>query len=163
MLAGILLRHPVFFGIITIAICFFIRRAGAECRGRRGSDDVEPRQTIAGAVSDTDAARRMQQAKSKLFDAEHAESINSFYREYLNPYLNYHRPCAQADVEIDDKGHKRVRYRLHITMRLTVLQQQNKALNEERPQTGAGVSKQLESVKHLFGMGIPTPSSSRLT
>jgi len=30
-----------------------------------------------------------------------AEAINSFYREFLNPYLNYHRPSAQADVEID--------------------------------------------------------------
>ena len=32
-------------------------------------------------------------------DADHADSINVFYREHLNPYLNYHRPCAQADVE----------------------------------------------------------------
>ncbi len=40
-------------------------------------------------------------------DAGHADRINSFYREYLNPYLNYHRPCAQADVEIEEKGRKR--------------------------------------------------------
>jgi hypothetical protein len=38
----------------------------------------------------------------------------------------------------------------HITMRLTVLQQQTKALQEERSQTGADVSKELESVKHLL-------------
>jgi hypothetical protein len=38
----------------------------------------------------------------------------------------------------------------HITMRLTVLQQQTKALQEERPETGAEVSKQLQSVKHLL-------------
>ena len=37
-------------------------------------------------------------------DAGHADRINGFYREYLNPYLNYHRPCAQADVEIDEQG-----------------------------------------------------------
>jgi citrate lyase gamma subunit len=37
-------------------------------------------------------------------DASHANRINDFYREYLNPYLNYHRPCAQADVKIDEKG-----------------------------------------------------------
>ena len=43
-------------------------------------------------------------------DASHADAINSFYREHLNPYLNYHRPCAQAEVEIDAKGRKRVRY-----------------------------------------------------
>jgi len=41
-------------------------------------------------------------------DAKHADAINDFYREYMNPYLNYHRPCAQADVKIDEKGRKRV-------------------------------------------------------
>jgi hypothetical protein len=34
-------------------------------------------------------------------------------------------------------------------MRLTVLQQQTKALREEQPQTGAEVFKRLESVKDL--------------
>ena len=48
-------------------------------------------------------------------DAKHADQINDFYREYLNPYLNYHRPCAQADVEIDEKGRKRVRYKRYQT------------------------------------------------
>lgn len=48
-------------------------------------------------------------------DARHADRINDFYREYLNPYLNYHRPCAQADVEIDQKGRKRVRYKRYQT------------------------------------------------
>jgi len=38
----------------------------------------------------------------------------------------------------------------HITMRLTVLQQQMKGLQQERPQTGAEVSKQLESIKHYL-------------
>ena len=28
--------------------------------------------------------------------AEHAERIQEFYSAHLNPYLNYHRPCAQA-------------------------------------------------------------------
>jgi transposase InsO family protein len=43
-------------------------------------------------------------------DASHADRINDFYQEYLNPYLNYHRPCAQANVKIDEKGRKRVSY-----------------------------------------------------
>jgi hypothetical protein len=30
-------------------------------------------------------------------DATH-DSINSFYSESLNPYLNYHRPCVQAET-----------------------------------------------------------------
>ena len=29
-------------------------------------------------------------------DAEHAQPIQHFYSAHLNPYLNYHRPCAQA-------------------------------------------------------------------
>ena len=55
-------------------------------------------------------------------DASHADRINSFYREYLNPYLNYHRPCAQADVEIDEKGRKRVRYKRYQTPLETLLE-----------------------------------------
>ena len=47
--------------------------------------------------------------------AGHAGRINSFYREFLNPGLNYHRPCAQADVETDHKGRKRVRYKRYQT------------------------------------------------
>jgi transposase InsO family protein len=48
-------------------------------------------------------------------DASHADRINDFYQEYLNPYLNYHRPCAQADVKIDEKGRKRVSYKRYQT------------------------------------------------
>lgn len=54
-------------------------------------------------------------------DAAHADRIHSFYREFLNPYLNYHRPCAQADVEIDTKGRKRVRYKRYQTPLETLL------------------------------------------
>jgi hypothetical protein len=39
------------------------------------------------------------------------ERIRRFYSEYFNPYLNFHRPCAQPDTEIDDKGRQRRRYR----------------------------------------------------
>ena len=48
-------------------------------------------------------------------DARHADVINDFYQEYLNPYLNYHRPCAQAAVKIDEKGRKRVTYNRYQT------------------------------------------------
>lgn len=53
--------------------------------------------------------------------AGHAERINSFYRQFLNPYLNYHRPCAQPDVEIDPRGRKRVRYKRYQTPLETLL------------------------------------------
>jgi len=48
-------------------------------------------------------------------DASHADRINDFYQEHLNPYLNYHRPCAQAEVKIDEKGRKRVTYKRYQT------------------------------------------------
>ena len=47
-------------------------------------------------------------------------------------------------------------------MRLTVLQQQTKALQEERPETGAEVSKRLERVKHLLWQGNTEEALERL-
>ena len=32
--------------------------------------------------------------------AGHAERLQQFYTAHFNPYLNYHRPCAQADIEL---------------------------------------------------------------
>ena len=54
-------------------------------------------------------------------DQAHAGKIDSFYRDHLNPYLNYHRPCAQPEVEIDQKGRKRTRYRRYQTPLQTLL------------------------------------------
>ena len=51
----------------------------------------------------------------------------------------------------------------HITMRVTVLQQQTKALVEERPETGADVSKRLDSVKHLLWHGNREEALERLS
>jgi len=54
-------------------------------------------------------------------DATHAEPIQHFYSAHFNPYLNYHRPCAQAEVEVDDKGRKRCFYRRYQTPLETLL------------------------------------------
>jgi transposase InsO family protein len=51
----------------------------------------------------------------------HADPIQQFYSAHLNPYLNYHRPCAQADVEVDAKGRIRRRYRRYQTPLQTLL------------------------------------------
>lgn len=53
--------------------------------------------------------------------APHAERIQRFYEEYLNGYLNFHRPCAQADVEVDAKGKQRRHYRRYQTPLETLL------------------------------------------
>ncbi len=51
----------------------------------------------------------------------HAEAISRFYREHLNPYVNLHRPCAQADVETDAKGRQKRHYRRYQTPLETLL------------------------------------------
>ena len=39
-----------------------------------------------------------------------APLINDFYRDYLNPYVNYHRPCFFPVVVTDPKGKQTKRY-----------------------------------------------------
>ena len=45
----------------------------------------------------------------------HARTINQFYRDHLNPYLNYHRPSGFAEEKIDAKGKIRKVYTLYRT------------------------------------------------
>jgi transposase InsO family protein len=67
--------------------------------------------------------------------AEHAERIQEFYSAHLNPYLNYHRPCAQADIEVDEKGRQRRHYRRYQTPLETLL-----ALSPPAPALRQGLS-----------------------
>ena len=60
-------------------------------------------------------------------DPSHAQALNDFYFSYLNPYLNYHRPCAQSEVSLDAKGRKRVRYPRYQTPLETLLALPNPA------------------------------------
>src|SRR5512139_2476028 len=39
-----------------------------------------------------------------------APLMNEFNQTYLNPYINYHRPCFFAEVIVDEKGKQRKRY-----------------------------------------------------
>jgi hypothetical protein len=45
-------------------------------------------------------------------DRSLAGPIQDFYRQHLNPYLNYHRPCGFATVEVNARGQRRRRYPL---------------------------------------------------
>jgi len=47
--------------------------------------------------------------------APHAKTIQAFYREHLNPYLNFHRPCGQPEIRVDAKGKERRVYRRYKT------------------------------------------------
>jgi hypothetical protein len=43
--------------------------------------------------------------------ASEAETMSEFHREHLNPYLNFHRPCAIAEVIEEPNGKRRRVYR----------------------------------------------------
>ena len=43
--------------------------------------------------------------------SEHAEKVNTFHREHLNPYVNFHRPCAVPQVITATNGKRRRIYR----------------------------------------------------
>ena len=45
-----------------------------------------------------------------LIGSEWAGQIHRFYTEFLNPYLNFHRPCGFATVEVNERGKRRRRY-----------------------------------------------------
>ena len=85
----------------------------------------------------------MQANQQVVFLSDGGEDIRQL-REYLHP---------NGEHVIDW---------FHITMRLTVLQQQTKALAEQRPETGAAVSKQLDSVKHPLWHGNTEEALERL-
>jgi len=46
---------------------------------------------------------------------KHAREINEFYREYLNPHLNFHRHCAYATEYTDSRGKIRKAYETCMT------------------------------------------------
>jgi hypothetical protein len=41
----------------------------------------------------------------------HAEEVDRFHREHLNPYVNFHRPCAIAEIIEQPNGKRRRVYR----------------------------------------------------
>ena len=41
-----------------------------------------------------------------------AGEVNAFCQDFLNPYVNYHRPCFFAEIVTDEKGKTRKKYRL---------------------------------------------------
>lgn len=45
----------------------------------------------------------------------HADDIDAFYRQWFNPYLNYHRPCGFATLTTDAKGKQKKVYALYET------------------------------------------------
>jgi hypothetical protein len=43
--------------------------------------------------------------------AQHAEAVDRFHREHLNPYVNFHRPCAMPEIVEQPNGKRKRHYR----------------------------------------------------
>jgi len=111
----------------------------SKCFGFVQTYDEKPRQRLWELLK----SQGVQENQQLLFLSDGGENVRRV-QEYLHPF---------SEHLIDW---------FHITMRLTVLQQQTKALHEERPAMGAEVSKQLESVKHLLWHGNAEEGLERL-
>ena len=111
----------------------------AKCFGFVQTYDEKPRRRLWELMK----SQGMQENQQVVFMSDGGENVRRV-QEYLHPF---------SEHLIDW---------FHITMRLTVLQQQTKALQEERPETGVDVSKRLESVKHLLWHGNTEEALERL-
>jgi transposase InsO family protein len=93
----------------------------------------------------------------------HADQINTFYKEYFNPYLNFHRPCGVPELKTNERGKTRRVYKWYATP-LEILRQlpgvagflRNDLTLEElerraglQTDTGAAISMQ-EAKRKLF-------------
>jgi len=45
-----------------------------------------------------------------------AAVVNLFCRDFLNPYVNFHRPCLFAEIKVDAKGKERKKYPYRLMM-----------------------------------------------
>jgi hypothetical protein len=101
-----------------------------KCFGYVQTYDQKPRQRLWEVMK----SQGMQENQQVVFMSDGGEDVRQV-QEYLHP---------NGEHIIDW---------FHITMRVTVLQQQTKALQAERPEVGASSSKQIESIKHLLWHG----------
>ena len=85
----------------------------------------------------------------------HAAPINQFYTGFLNPYVNYHRPSAQAEVQIDQKGRKRRLYKLWRTPLETLL-------SLDRPQQFLRPGLSLAALKRVAASMSDTEAARRM-
>jgi len=47
--------------------------------------------------------------------SEHAEAFDQFFRQYFNPYLNFHRPCGVPELSVTAQGKPKRVYRWYAT------------------------------------------------
>jgi hypothetical protein len=101
-----------------------------KCFGFVQTYDQKPRQRVWEVMK----SQGMQENQQVVFMSDGGEDVRKV-QEYLHP-----------------NGEHLIDW-FHITMRITVLQQQTKTLLAERPEEGSAASKQIGSIKHLLWHG----------
>ena len=117
------------------SVVAFRRKAGdsvppPKCFGFVQTYDQKPRQRVWEVMR----SQGMQENQQAVFNSDGGEDVRQV-QEYLHP---------NSEHLLDW---------FHVTMRLTVLQQQVKTLQTDRPEEGSASSKQIVSIKHLLWHG----------
>jgi hypothetical protein len=112
----------------------------AKCFGFVQTYDEKPRRRLWELLQ----SQGMQENQQVVFMSDGGEDVRRV-QQYLHPFSEHLLDW------------------FHITMRLTVLQQQTKGLQQERPAIYAGIAKQLESIKHFLWHGNTPEAMERLT
>jgi transposase InsO family protein len=87
--------------------------------------------------------------------SQYAEPIQLFYNEFFNPYLNFHRPCAQPELIVDQKGRTRRIYRRYQTPLETLL-----SLPQPAQYLRAGLT--VDTLKHMAAASSDTEAARRM-
>jgi transposase InsO family protein len=87
--------------------------------------------------------------------SQYAEPIQRFYKEHFNPYLNFHRPCAQPELVVDQKGRTRRIYRRYQTPLETLL-----SLPQPAQYLRAGFT--VDALKHMAAASSDTEAARRM-
>jgi hypothetical protein len=114
-------------------------RPSAKCFGFVQTYDEKPRRRLWELLK----SQGMQENQQVTFLSDGGDTVRQL-QEYLHP-------CSEHLIDW-----------FHITMRLTVLQQQAKGLQAERLQFGQEISRQIESVKHLLWHGNTEEALERI-
>lgn len=81
-----------------------------------GQTKSRPRHSNDNGLPEGKNASRIRKHMGRMhIEKRHAQSVDSFYQEYFNVYLNFHRPCGFATVYTDKQGKEKKKYDTYMT------------------------------------------------
>lgn len=68
-----------------------------------------------GLAEGKNASRIRKHIPKMHIEKRHARTVDLFYQEYFNVYLNFHRPCGFASTFVDKRGKEKKKYNIYKT------------------------------------------------